>query len=98
MRERDIEGRLAKMVKELGGMCPKFVAPGFDGMPDRIVLMRDGHIGFVEVKTKGKVPRPLQSKRHQQLRALGYKVYVLDDPEDIPLILMDICNPEARVC
>ena len=98
MRERDIEGRLAKMVKELGGMCPKFVAPGFDGMPDRIVLMRDGHIGFVEVKTKGKVPRPLQSKRHQQLRALGCKVYVLDDPEDIPWILMDICASETKPC
>ncbi len=98
MRERDIEGKLAKAVKESGGMCPKFVAPGFDGMPDRIVLLPDGHIGFVEVKTKGKLPRPLQQKRHTQLRALGYKVYVLDDPEQIPELLGSITGQEEGGC
>ena len=90
LRERDIEGRLAKAVKELGGMCPKFTSPGFAGMPDRIVLLPGGRIGFVEVKTKGKVPRPLQQKRHQQMRDLGYKVYVLDDARQINDVLEDI--------
>lgn len=77
MRERQIENELVKSVKAAGGMCPKFVAPGFDGMPDRIVLMPEGHIGFVEVKAPGQKPRPLQLKRHAQMRALGYQVFVL---------------------
>ncbi len=90
MRERDIEGRLVKAVKEAGGVCPKFIAPGFDGMPDRIVMLPGGHIGFVEVKTKGKQPRPLQRKRHGMLRALGFPVSVLDDPAQIPGIIGEV--------
>ena len=39
MREKTIERKLTLMVKKRGGICPKFVSPGFDGMPDRIVLL-----------------------------------------------------------
>ena len=79
MREKAIEGKLVQMVKATGGIAPKFVSPGFAGMPDRIVLLPDGHIGFVEVKAPGEKPRPLQLARHGLLRRLGFKVYVLDD-------------------
>lgn len=47
MRERQIEQTLAKAVKAAGGIAPKFTSPGFAGMPDRLVLMPGGHIGFV---------------------------------------------------
>ena len=90
LRERDIEGRLVHASKEHRGICPKFISPGFDGMPDRIVMLPGKRIGFVEVKTKGKVPRPLQKKRHEMLRALGFPVFVLDDPDQIPGILHSI--------
>ena len=90
MRERDIEGKLAKVVRQLGGMCPKLVCPGFDGMPDRLVLLPGGSIAFVEVKAPGRKPRPLQEKRHKQLRELGFPVYVLDDPEQIPEIMNEV--------
>lgn len=90
MRERDIEGKLAKAVRQLGGMCPKLVCPGFDGMPDRLVLLPGGRIAFVEVKAPGRKPRPLQEKRHKQLRELGFPVYVLDDPEQIPEIMNEV--------
>ena len=90
MRERDIEGKLAKAVRQLGGMCPKLVCPGFDGMPDRLVLLPGGSIAFVEVKAPGRKPRPLQEKRHKQLRELGFPVYVLDDPEQIPEIMNEV--------
>jgi len=90
MREKQVEQRLVRAVKAAGGLCPKFVAPGTDGMPDRIVLMDGGHFGFVEAKAPGKVPRPLQVRRHQQLRALGFEVFVLDDPEQIPGIISAI--------
>ena len=90
MREKQIEQRLVKAVKARGGLCPKLVSPGTDGMPDRMVLLPDSHIGFVEVKAPGEKPRPLQQRRHEQLRELGYKVSVLDDPEQIPPILDEI--------
>ena len=90
MREKQIEQRLVKAVKARGGLCPKLVSPGTDGMPDRMVLLPDSHMGFVEVKAPGEKPRPLQQRRHEQLRELGYKVSVLDDPEQIPPILEEI--------
>ena len=90
MREKQIEQRLVKAVKARGGLCPKLVSPGTDGMPDRMVLLPDSHMGFVEVKAPGEKPRPLQQRRHEQLRELGYKVSVRDDPEQIPPILDEI--------
>ena len=90
MREKQIEQRLVKAVKARGGLCPKLVSPGTDGMPDRMVLLPDSHMGFVEVKAPGEKPRPLQRRRHEQLRELGYKVSVLDDSEQIPTILDEI--------
>ena len=90
MREKNIEQKLVKAVKSAGGIAPKLTCPGFDGMPDRLVLMPEGRIGFVEVKAPGKEPRPLQVRRHEMLRNLGFKVYVLDDPEQIGGILHEI--------
>ena len=60
MREKSREQHLVKAVKNSGGIAPKLVSPGFDGMPDRLVLLPGGKIGFVEVKVPGKEPRPLQ--------------------------------------
>ena len=90
MREKIIEQHLVKAVKNSGGIAPKLVCPGFDGMPDRLVLLPGGMIGFVEVKAPGKEPRPLQVARHGLLRRLGFKVYVLDAPEQIGGILDEI--------
>lgn len=90
MREKDIEQKLMKKAKECGGIAPKFVSPGQAGMPDRIVLIPGGKIGFVEVKCPGMKPRKLQEAKHRLLRSLGFKVYVLDDQDQIGGILDDI--------
>lgn len=90
MREKQVEQKLVLAVKARGGICPKFVSPGFDGMPDRIVLLPGRHFGFVEVKAPGEVPRPLQVSRHRLMKKLGFQVYVLDDPEKIGGILDEI--------
>ena len=88
--EKSIERKLVEAVKNMGGIAPKFVSPGFDGMPDRIVLLPHGMMAFVEVKAPGKKPRPLQVSRHGLLRRLGFKVYVLDDMDQIGGILDEI--------
>lgn len=90
MREKQIEQKLVLDVRRRGGICPKLTSPGFDGMPDRLVLMPGGHLAFVEVKAPGKKPRPLQEARHQQLRSLGFLVYTLDDTAQIGGILDEI--------
>ena len=90
MREKTIEHKLTIAAKNMGGIAPKFVSPGFDGMPDRIVLLPGGHIGFVEVKSMGCKPRPLQLARHRLLQELGFKVCVLDDEQQIGGILDEI--------
>ena len=87
MREKEIEKKLALEVKKLGGLAVKFVSPGFDGMPDRILLMPGGKMAFVEVKAPGKRSRPLQMARHKLLRGLGFSVFILDDESQIGGIL-----------
>lgn len=87
MREILIERKLIAAVKKRGGICPKWVCPGCDGMPDRIVLLPNMKIGFVEVKTPGEQPRALQLARHRLIRKLGFLVFVLDDPQQIGGIL-----------
>ena len=85
MREKDIEQALVARV-----IAPKFTSPGFDGMPDRLVLLPGGRMGFVELKAPGKKPRALQLARHRLLRRLGFKVYVIDEINQIDSILEEI--------
>ncbi len=87
MKEKQVEQKLVRAVKSRDGICPKLVSPGMDGMPDRMVLLPGARIGFVEVKAPGQKPRKLQLLRHRILRGLGFKVFVLDSPEQIPGIL-----------
>ena len=89
LREKAIEQKLLRTVKKSGGIALKFVSPGYDGMPDRIVLLPGGRVAFVEVKAPGMKPRPLQVARHEMLRRLGFKVYVLDDERQITKIIKE---------
>lgn len=89
--ENRIERMLALQAKKMGGLAVKFVSPGLDGVPDRIVLLPGRKIAFVELKAPGKKPRPLQEKRKRQLEALGFPVYVIDGAEQIGGVLDEIC-------
>ena len=90
MREKWIEQQLVKAVKDIGGIALKIVSPGFDGMPDRLILLPNRKAAFVEVKAPGKTLRPLQEKRKRQLEALGFLVFCLDHIEQIGGILREI--------
>ena len=90
MREKQTEQKLIKAVKSSGGLALKLVSPGFDGMPDRMVLMPKGRIGFVELKAPGRKPGQLQLSRHRLLHLLGFKVYVIDRAEQIETIINEI--------
>lgn len=89
--EKRVEKVLTDAVKRMGGMAVKFVSPGLDGVPDRIVLLPNRKMAFVELKAPGKKLRPLQEKRKRQMEALGFPVYVIDDVEQIGGVLDEIC-------
>lgn len=81
MRESVVEKKLAAEVKKRGGLAVKFVSPGFNGVPDRLVLFPGGRMAFVELKAPGETMRPLQQHRARQLTALGFRVYTVDRKE-----------------
>ena len=90
MLESTVERHLREEAKKRKGMALKFVSPGMNGVPDRIVLMPDGKMAFVELKAPGKKPRPLRLKRKRMLERLGFPVYVVDNIEQIGGILDEI--------
>lgn len=54
--EKTIEQKLVRAVKLMGGLAPKFVSPGLDGVPDRIVLLPGAKLAFVELKAEVEAP------------------------------------------
>ena len=88
--ERIIEQKLVRAVKGNGGLAPKFVSPGLNGVPDRIVLLPGAKLAFVEIKADGKTLRPLQVKRKRQLESLGFSVYCVNSADQIGGVLDEI--------
>jgi hypothetical protein len=87
MLEKRIEAAFVKATQKRGGLCLKFTSPSMAGVPDRLVLLPNGLMGFVEMKVPGKHPRPLLIQRLSQLKRLGYQVFVCDQFEQIGGIL-----------
>ncbi len=90
MKEKMIENKLNKAVVKRGGLSLKFVSPGLSGVPDRILLFHGGEMVFCEVKAPGEKPRPLQEHRIEQLRTMGFRVYVVDSEEQIGEMMHEI--------
>lgn len=77
MRESEIEKILTSEVKKLGGRAYKWVSPGNDGVPDRIVIFRNGEPVFVELKSETGRLSPLQEVQIRRLAELGQQVEVV---------------------
>jgi len=92
LREKVIEQKLCRQVCHSGGLALKLISPGFNGMPDRLLLFMGGKVAFCEVKAPGEKPRPLQVHRMEQLREMGFKVFVVDDVRQIGGIIDEICS------
>ena len=81
--EKVIEKRLNEEVSKMGGWSVKLSAVYVAGLPDRMILLPDGIIFFVEVKSTGKKPTKIQQHIHEKIRRLGFEVYVIDRLEQI---------------
>lgn len=77
--EKEIEDYLVDRIKDLGGKCPKWSSPGTNGVPDRIVLMPEALICFVETKReKGGKISPMQTWWAKQLQQYGFVTFFIN--------------------
>lgn len=90
MLEKHIEQKFKKAVENAGGICLKLDPTTMVGIPDRLAILPGNHIAFIELKAPGKHPRPIQTHRHNQLRAIGCMVRILDNPDDIERLIHEI--------
>ncbi len=82
--EKEIEAKLVKVVKDAGGLCLKWVCPGWAGVPDRVVLLPGARVVFVETKRpKGGVLSSRQKWWHRELHRLGFKFYIVWSQYDV---------------
>lgn len=87
MRESAIEALLVRAVHQAGGRCYKWVSPGNSGVPDRIVIMPDSRVIFVELKTETGRTSALQDWQIGTLRGLGQAVRVLHGRHEVELFI-----------
>lgn len=99
LSEKQIEQYLVKRVKEMGGKAYKFVSPGYDGVPDRLVCFPGGVVEFVELKAPGKKPSMIQLKQHSDFEKLGHEVWIIDSLEGVNSfisIMSFFCKPKKE--
>lgn len=78
IRESEIERYLVDRVKDIGGLCMKWVSPGNSGVPDRIVIFDKG-VYFIELKRPGESARALQVETIRRLQRQGMIAFVIDN-------------------
>jgi hypothetical protein len=95
--EKDIEKKLRQAIERRGGLCLKWVCPGWAGVPDRIILLPGGVIHFVETKRpKGGELSALQIKWREWISRLGFSCWVVWSEEDLAFFLASIRTKEEQ--
>ena len=91
MKESEIEEKLVKGIKGLGGIAYKFVSPGNIGVPDRLIILPGGKIFFIELKAeKGRLSQ-IQKYQIKRIRSLGAEVLVVRGSIGVTALL-DACR------
>lgn len=93
-REKQVEARLIKRVKEHGGKADKFTSPGRRSVPDRVVTMpcTPWPTFFVEAKAPGETPTDAQLREHGRIERAGGTVFWVDTYEAIDFLMDNICD------
>lgn len=86
-REKYLEKKLASEVRKKGGWSIKILSTHISGLPDRLCMLPGGELFFAEIKTTGEKPRRIQLHIHKKIRALGFRVEVIDRSKQIIEIL-----------
>ena len=98
MLEKTTENYFKTKIESNAGLCIKLI--GYVGIPDRLILLPDGRMFFVEFKQRGKKPRKILSFIHDKLKSLGFRVYVIDDKDKIEAVCrewnLDLTNTKKK--
>lgn len=90
--EKEIELYLKNRIEALGGYCRKWVAPGHNGVPDRIILLK-GKAAFIETKAPDKKARRSQEKEMSLITAQGFYAGVIDTREKVDRLIAEMTRP-----
>ena len=91
MLEKEVERYLREQVKKkLNGTALKFVSPGLNGVPDRLVLMPGGKVAFVETKAPAQKLRRLQEYVCGTIRGLGFDVRRIDTKAGVDAFVLEM--------
>ena len=80
--EKAIEHYFCAQMRLLGLPCIKQFNPYEAGWPDRLVVLPNRIVIWVEFKSKGKKPTALQQHRHKALAQLSQAVFVISTREE----------------
>ena len=96
--EKEIEHKLKVLVEgRLGGVCLKWVCPGWSGVPDRIILLPGGRVHFVELKRpEGSKVAPLQLWWKRRLEGLGFNVWHVHTEEELAYLGVILTSEGGR--
>ena len=81
--ERELERHFSKECKRLGLESLKIIPRFSVGWPDRVVILEESLVLWIELKTLTGVISPKQHKIHNMLRSHGHNVLVLRTKEEI---------------
>ncbi len=90
MREASIEQGLRIRLQKLGCLFYKWVSPGNNGVPDRIVITPDGSVIFVELKTSRGHLSPDQRVQIRRLSKNHARVVVIYGKQDADNFVREI--------
>lgn len=90
--ESQLERKFCKKIQELGGMALKFTSPSQAGVPDRIILMPEGKIYFVEMKCETGRVRAIQKYIFEKFEKLGFKVHIINSDDAIKSFMEKIIS------
>lgn len=89
--EKTIEKFTIKATADRGGKAVKFSSPAQRGVPDRIILMPGGKVGFLELKGDGGKATKLQLFWIKTLQEMGFKAAVANSKESVTEFLDSLC-------
>lgn len=93
--EAEVERKFVNLVKERGALCYKFVSPGNPGVPDRILILPDGRVMFVEMKSAVGRTKKLQDYQLEKLSRQGVPTFVLRGMDDVKKFIEETFREEV---
>lgn len=88
--EKTTEKYLNSVVEQYGGLTYKWSSPNNRAVPDRICILPDHPIFFVEVKSEGEKLSKLQVILHKELKKLTQHVYIVDKKADVDDLMLSL--------